>query len=306
MAAGGLGSRFGALCLDDDDGDRAPHPPATASAAYPDGGTVTTEVGVNGGRRELAAEEPAAAGPGQPGAADEDAASSPVRHSMPLVWVDLEMTGLDIEKHRILEIACIITDGRLKHQIAGPDLVINETEEVLAGMNEWCQEHHLKSGLVDRVRSSNISLLDAEQQVLAFVQRHTQAKQAMLAGNSVYVDFLFMKKYMPLLAEHFSHVVVDVSTIAALCARWYPQELDWFLEEYLYSYDKDAASEALDITVVNLSKERLIGLSRILKRASNNYDILGKLYSNKIISIIVMPSTTEYVNEILMIGLCLA
>eukprot|EP00850_Spirogloea_muscicola_P018630 SM000173S02999 [mRNA] locus=s173:106129:108331:+ [translate_table: standard] len=288
MAAGGLGNRFGALSLDDDDGDRAPHPPATASAAYPDSGTVTTEVGLNGGRRELPA-----AGPGQPGAADEDAASSPVQHSMPLVWVDLEMTGLDIEKHRILEIACIITDGRLKHQIAGPDLVINETEEVLAGMNEWCQEHHLKSGLVERVRSSNISLLDAEQQVLAFVQRHTQVKQAMLAGNSVYVDFLFMKKYMPLLAEHFSHIIVDVSTIAALCARWYPQGR--------WTIGLDA-----HITVVNLSKERLIGLSRILKRALNNYDVLGKLYSNKIISIIVMLSTTEYVNEIRKIGLCLA
>eukprot|EP00850_Spirogloea_muscicola_P019490 SM000191S05239 [mRNA] locus=s191:185703:188103:- [translate_table: standard] len=223
MAAGGLGSRFGALSQDDDDGDCAPHP-ATASAAYPDSETVTTEVGLNGQRPELAAEEPAFAGPGQPGAVDEDAAYSPVRNSMPLVWVDLEMTGLDTEKHRILEIACIITDGKLKHQIAGPDLVINETEEVLAGMNEWCQEHHLKSGLIDRVRSSNISLVDAEQQVLAFVQRHTLAKQATLAGNSVYVDFLFMKKYMPLLAEHFSHVVVDVSSIAALCARWYPQE----------------------------------------------------------------------------------
>ncbi|GLJ21361.1 hypothetical protein SUGI_0392960 [Cryptomeria japonica] len=144
----------------------------------------------------------------------------------PLVWIDLEMTGLDVEKDRILEIACIITDGKLFEMVEGPDLIIYQPEEYLANMGEWCQEHHNASGLVEEVRKSKVTENEAEQQVLEFVKKHTGPVQPLLAGNSVYMDFMFLRKYMPLLADAFSHVLVDVSSIKALCCRWYPKDAE--------------------------------------------------------------------------------
>ncbi|KAK9057495.1 hypothetical protein SSX86_022331 [Deinandra increscens subsp. villosa] len=143
-------------------------------------------------------------------------------YRLPLVWIDLEMTGLNIEVDRILEIACIITDGKLTKSVEGPDLVIHQTKKSLDDMGEWCQNHHAASGLTERVIQSTISEKEAEQQVLEFVKSHVGTYTPMLAGNSVYVDFMFLKKYMPDLASLFSHVVVDVSSINALCARWFP------------------------------------------------------------------------------------
>lgn len=151
-------------------------------------------------------------------------ASSSGGYRMPLVWIDLEMTGLDISKDRILEIACIITDGKLTKQIEGPDLVINQSKDCLDNMGEWCKTHHASSGLTERVLQSEISEHDAEKQVLDFLMRHVGSGTPLIAGNSVYVDLLFLKKYMPQLAAIFSHVIVDVSSIMALCIRWYPKE----------------------------------------------------------------------------------
>ncbi|KAM0866070.1 hypothetical protein ACQ4PT_042865 [Festuca glaucescens] len=145
-------------------------------------------------------------------------------YRMPLVWIDLEMTGLDISKDRILEIACIITDGKLTKQIEGPNLVINQSKDCLDNMGEWCKTHHASSGLTERVLQSEISERDAEKKVLDFLMRHVGSGTPLIAGNSVYVDLLFLKKYMPQLAAIFSHVIVDVSTIMALCIRWYPKE----------------------------------------------------------------------------------
>ncbi|GLJ04749.1 hypothetical protein SUGI_0002550 [Cryptomeria japonica] len=144
--------------------------------------------------------------------------------SMPLVWIDLEMTGLRIEEDRILEIACIITDGRLVKRVEGPDLIINQSDQCLARMGEWCQNQHSASGLVDAVRKSRVTEQEAEQQVLEFVKQHISTTPPPLAGNSVYVDFMFLKKYMPNLAAFFSHILVDVSSIKALCFRWYPKD----------------------------------------------------------------------------------
>lgn len=148
----------------------------------------------------------------------------------PLVWIDLEMTGLKIENDRILEIACIITDGKLDKMVQGPDLIINQPEECLQNMDQWCQEHHTSSGLVEQVRRSNITEKEAEKEVLELVLKHCpRDKQcpdrvyAHLAGNSVYTDFFFLKKYMPSLAEVFPHVIVDVSSIRTLCFRWLPE-----------------------------------------------------------------------------------
>ncbi|GJM84978.1 hypothetical protein PR202_ga00700 [Eleusine coracana subsp. coracana] len=145
----------------------------------------------------------------------------------------LDGAGLDITKDRILEIACIITDGKLTKQIEiiwlltilqGPDLVISQSKDCLDNMGEWCKTHHAASGLTERVLQSELSEHDAEAQVIDFVKRHVGTGTPLLAGNSVYVDLLFLKKYMPQLAAIFSHVIVDVSSIMALCIRWYPKE----------------------------------------------------------------------------------
>eukprot|EP00897_Mesotaenium_endlicherianum_P007693 jgi/Mesen1/6952/ME000360S06213 len=141
-----------------------------------------------------------------------------------LVWIDLEMTGLDVKKDRILEIACIVTDGNLDTIIEGPDLVIHQNEEVLRKMNDWCQKHHAESGLVQKVRESTWSEFEAEKEIITFLELHTTSGRALLAGNSVYVDLSFLKAYMPMLALRFSHVLVDVSSVRALANRWYPAD----------------------------------------------------------------------------------
>ncbi|KAK4608220.1 hypothetical protein RGQ29_001860 [Quercus rubra] len=147
-----------------------------------------------------------------------------VDYKLPLVWIDLEMTGLNVEVDRILEIACIITDGHLTKTLEGPDLVIHQNKECLDKMGEWCQSHHAASGLTKKVLGSTISEKEAENQVMEFVKRNVGTHTPLLAGNSIYVDFLFLKKYMPDLAALFSHVVVDVSSVKALCIRWYPKD----------------------------------------------------------------------------------
>ncbi|XP_024518922.1 oligoribonuclease isoform X1 [Selaginella moellendorffii] len=113
--------------------------------------------------------------------------------SRPLVWIDLEMTGLDVCKDRILEIACIITDGKLTKSIEGPNLVIHQSDEILKGMGEWCQTHHAASGLTERVQNSKVTEAHAEMLVLKFVQKYTIAGYAQLAGNSVYNDLNFLR-----------------------------------------------------------------------------------------------------------------
>ncbi|XP_074309547.1 oligoribonuclease [Silene latifolia] len=155
---------------------------------------------------------------------DEKLSAPASEFRLPLVWIDLEMTGLNIEVDRIVEIACIITDGSLSKSVEGPDLVIHQSQECLDRMNEWCQNHHAASGLTKEVLESTVSESEAEKQVISFVKKHVgTTHRPLLAGNSIYVDFIFLKKYMPDLASIFSHVLVDVSTIKALCIRWYPR-----------------------------------------------------------------------------------
>ncbi|XP_044483854.1 oligoribonuclease-like isoform X2 [Mangifera indica] len=155
---------------------------------------------------------------------NEENSENCLDYKLPLVWIDLEMTGLNIEVDRILEIACIITDGHLKKLVEGPDLVIHQSKECLDSMGEWCQNQHEASGLTKKVLLSTLSEREAEKQVIEFVKRNVGTYTPLLAGNSVYVDFQFLKKYMPDLASLFSHVLVDVSSVKALCIRWYPKE----------------------------------------------------------------------------------
>jgi oligoribonuclease len=141
-----------------------------------------------------------------------------------LVWLDMEMTGLDPARERIIEIATILTDGQLGEIAVGPELVIHQTDEVLAAMDDWNTKHHGASGLTERVRQSPISDADAEAQTLAFLDAHLSAKERpVLAGNSIHQDRRFIRRYMPLLDTRLHYRMVDVSTIKELARRWYPQ-----------------------------------------------------------------------------------
>ncbi len=142
----------------------------------------------------------------------------------PLVWVDLEMTGLDIERDVILEIAVIVTDGALEVIEEGPDLVVAQPEEALAGMKPIVERMHAASGLDAAVRASAVALADAEAQVLAFVRQHVPtAGTAPLAGNSISTDRAFLRRHMPALSSYLHYRNVDVSTVKELARRWYPE-----------------------------------------------------------------------------------
>ncbi|MBA3456175.1 MAG: oligoribonuclease [Deltaproteobacteria bacterium] len=141
-----------------------------------------------------------------------------------LVWLDMEMTGLDAAKERIIEIATIMTDGQLNEIAVGPELVIHQADDVLAAMDDWNKKHHGGSGLVDRVKASTITDGDAEAQTLAFITAHVGPKERpVLAGNSIHQDRRFIRRYMPTLDARLHYRMVDVSTIKELARRWYPQ-----------------------------------------------------------------------------------
>lgn len=140
-----------------------------------------------------------------------------------LVWIDLEMSGLDVSREHILEIATIVTDAELRIVGEGPDLVIHQDEPVLAGMDAWNTEHHGASGLTARVRTSSIDVEDAARQTLTFLEQvGVQPRSAPLAGNSIHQDRLFLAKYMPSLEKHLHYRNVDVSTVKELVRRWMP------------------------------------------------------------------------------------
>lgn len=141
-----------------------------------------------------------------------------------IIWVDLEMTGLDIEKDKIIEIACLVTDGNLNIVANGPDIIIRQSKVVMEGMGEWCKEHHGKSGLTRKVLESKISLTEAEKMILDFVTAHTNKGKSPLAGNSIHMDKKFLEKFMPNFMNHLHYRIIDVSTVKELCRRWYPDD----------------------------------------------------------------------------------
>ncbi|XP_055530948.1 probable oligoribonuclease isoform X2 [Wyeomyia smithii] len=143
---------------------------------------------------------------------------SPSQHN--LVWIDMEMTGLDAQNDRILEIACIVTSKNLDILDSGIDVVIHEPDEVLQEMDEWCVINHEKTGLTQAVRNSQVNLEEAENIVLDFVKKHCPEKACPLAGSSVYMDRMFLCRYMPRLNAYLHYRIVDVSTIKELCKRW--------------------------------------------------------------------------------------
>lgn len=145
--------------------------------------------------------------------------------SQPLVWLDLEMTGLDPDRDRILEIAVIVTDGALSRVLEGPDLAIHQDDSILSGMDAWNRKHHTESGLVERVAGSEHDAPGAEAQVLEFLREKIEPGLAPLAGNSVHQDRAFLRRWMPRLHDFLHYRNVDVSTLKELARRWAPEVL---------------------------------------------------------------------------------
>lgn len=139
-----------------------------------------------------------------------------------LVWMDMEMTGLDPDRDTVLEIATLITDDALEVIAEGPVLAIAQPESVLAGMDDWNQRTHGESGLLDRVRREGVTMVEAEQRTLDFIRAHVAEKTAPLCGNTVWQDRRFLFRYMPTLEAYLHYRIIDVSTLKELAKRWRP------------------------------------------------------------------------------------
>ena len=155
-----------------------------------------------------------------------------------LIWVDLEMTGLDPQRDQIIEIATIVTDKHLNILEEGPVIAIHQPQTVLDGMDEWNTSHHGASGLIKRVQDSRYSLQQAEQETLAFVQKYVPQNKSPMCGNSICQDRRFMARLMPTLEDYFHYRNLDVSTLKELARLWKPELLDGF--------EKKGAHLALD------------------------------------------------------------
>ncbi len=146
----------------------------------------------------------------------------------PLVWMDLEMTGLDPDANVIIEIATLLTDGNLQPLAEGPELAIHQPEAELAKMDEWNTSHHNASGLVERVRASSVDTREAERQTLKFVQSRVARGEGVLCGNSIHQDRRFLVRHMPELDAYLHYRMIDVSTVKELAKRWHPAVAEGF------------------------------------------------------------------------------
>jgi oligoribonuclease len=139
-----------------------------------------------------------------------------------LIWIDLEMTGLDTNNDKIIEIATIVTDAQLNIIAEGPMLAIHQSTEIMNGMDEWNTRQHGQSGLTERVRTSTIDEAEAERQTIEFLSQHVPAGASPMCGNSICQDRRFMARCMPTLEAFFHYRNLDVSTIKELLKRWAP------------------------------------------------------------------------------------
>ena len=140
-----------------------------------------------------------------------------------LVWIDLEMTGLDPIENKIIEIATIVTEGDLTLVSEGPSLAISQPESELEKMDDWNITHHTKNGLLKRVRSDGVPIAEAERLTLEFLMEHCLAGVPPLCGNTIGQDRRFLRRYMPELHEFFHYRSVDVTSVKEIARRWYPK-----------------------------------------------------------------------------------
>ncbi len=148
-----------------------------------------------------------------------------------LIWIDLEMSGLVPDRDRIIEIAVVVTDAALEIVAEGPVLAVHQDDAVLNGMDAWNRSTHARSGLVDRVRQSDIDEADAEARVLAFLTKHVPKGISPMCGNSVCQDRRFLARYMPAFEAYFHYRNLDVSTLKELARRWKPSIASGFAKQ---------------------------------------------------------------------------
>ncbi|KAF3984053.1 MAG: oligoribonuclease [Methylococcales symbiont of Hymedesmia sp. n. MRB-2018] len=149
-------------------------------------------------------------------------------HSSNLIWIDLEMTGLDPDNDLIIEIATIITDENLNMLAEGPVLAVHQPDVTIAAMDEWNQTHHGQSGLIERIKASRLDEAEVERQTLEFLQQWVPANKSPICGNSICQDRRFLYRYMPKLEAYFHYRNLDVSTLKILAGQWAPELLDGF------------------------------------------------------------------------------
>jgi oligoribonuclease len=149
----------------------------------------------------------------------------PAADKTPLVWIDMEMSGLVPERDRILEVAMVVTDAELNTIAEAPVYVLHQSDEVLDGMDSWNKSTHGKSGLVDKVRESRLTEADVESRIIEFLKPIVAERLAPLAGNTVHQDRRFMARYLPAFDAYLQYRIVDVSTLKELARRWRPDVL---------------------------------------------------------------------------------
>lgn len=152
-----------------------------------------------------------------------------------LIWLDMEMTGLNPELERIIELAIVITDANLNTVAQAPVWVIHQSDEVMAGMDAWNQKTHGNSGLIERVKASTLTEADVEQLALDFIKEYIGAGKSPMCGNSIGQDRRFMVRYMPSLEKHFHYRNLDVSTLKELARRWHTKIYDGFKKKTLHT-----------------------------------------------------------------------
>ena len=143
-----------------------------------------------------------------------------------LVWIDLEMTGLDPVKNAIIEISVIITDNGLNILDKIDSIVVNQGKVVLDKMNNFVREMHLSSGLLDEVGRSKVSLAEAETKVLSFLKKHCEPQVSPLCGNSIWSDRMFLREHMPMVEKFLHYRIIDVSSFKEVVARWYGKKIE--------------------------------------------------------------------------------
>ncbi len=162
-----------------------------------------------------------------------------------LVWLDCEMSGLEPEVERIIEIAVVVTGPNLESRVEGPVLVIHQSNELLDKMDAWNKGTHGKSGLIDKVKASTLNEADAQDQLLAFLSQYVPKNGSPMCGNSIGQDRRFLVKYMPKLEAFFHYRNLDVSTLKELAKRWRPEVYSAFKKQQLHTALADV-NESID------------------------------------------------------------
>ena len=168
--------------------------------------------------------------------------------SQHLIWIDLEMTGLNPDSDLIIEIATVVTDKDLNILAQGPVLAVHQSDEALAAMDDWNQKHHGQSGLINRVKASTIKEAEAERLTIEFLKQWVPENTSPICGNSIGKDRRFLYRYMPKLEAYFHYRNIDVSTLKELAARWAPEVKNGF--------NKESTHQALDDIIESIEELR--------------------------------------------------